>query len=210
MDFIAKRMQLDVQHIPDWIHQNKYRIPYNNETINEKIIKTLWQEISCARMHLYYKHKFKGKYDNILWESFIFACQNGNPKKGILKMIHNIAPSQVMLYRRHLSHDALCPFCCEIEETTIHILRCNESNGVIRQHFCILLNKKLKGKTDKHWNIVNDIYELIIDKPTGSLQGIHWEIQQYLGWDCCIRGFLSTKWLENSRLTNLENPDFKP
>jgi hypothetical protein len=34
-------------------------------------------------------------------------------------------------------------------------------------------------------------------------------MQQYLGRDCCIRGFLSTKWLENSRLTNLEKPDVK-
>jgi hypothetical protein len=56
-------------------------------------------------------------------------------------------------------------------------------------------------------NIINDIYESIIDKPTGSLQGIQWEIQQHLGWDCSIRGFLSTEWLETSRLMNLEKPE---
>jgi hypothetical protein len=54
--------------------------------------------------------------------------------------------------------------------------------------------------------IINDIYESIINKPTGSLQGIQWEIQQHLGWDCCIRGFLSSEWLEISGLLNLEKP----
>jgi hypothetical protein len=138
-------------------------------------------------MHLHYKNKFK-KYNDILWESFIFACQNGNAKK-------------------HLSHDVLCPICRENEETTIHILRCSDFTSVLRQYFCTMLNKKLKGKTDEYKIIINDIHESIIDKPTGSLQGINWEMQQYLGWDYCIRGFLSTKWLEISRFMNLEKPD---
>jgi hypothetical protein len=143
MDARAKRMQQDVQQIPDWIRQNKYKILYNNETINGKIIKTFWQEISSTRMSLYYKHKFKEKYDNILWEPFIFAWQNGNTKKGILKMIHNIAPTQITLYRRHLSYDALCPIFCENEETTMHTFRYNGSNGVFRQHFCTPNTKTL-------------------------------------------------------------------
>jgi hypothetical protein len=71
------------------------------------------------------------------------------------------------------------------------------------------LNKKLKGKIDKYRSIINDVYESIINKSTGSLQGIHWETQQHLGWDCCIRGFLSTELLEISRLRNLEKSDFK-
>jgi hypothetical protein len=65
----------------------------------------------------------------------------------------------------------------------------------------------LKGKTDEHQSIINDIYESIIDKLTGSLQGIQWEMQQHLGWDCCIRGFLSTEWLQISRLMNFEKPE---
>jgi galactose-1-phosphate uridylyltransferase len=137
-------------------------------------------------MHLHYKERFKEKYDSILWQSFIFACQNGNPKKEILKMIHNIAPNQITLYRRHLSHDALCPICRDNEETTIHILRCNDNNGVLKQHFCTMLNKKLKGKTDEHKTIFKHIYESIIENPTGSLQGMNWEMQQSLGWECCI------------------------
>jgi ribonuclease HI len=52
-----------------------------------------------------HQNKFKENYDNILWDSFTFACQNYNPKKGVLKMIHNIAPTQITLHRRHLSHD---------------------------------------------------------------------------------------------------------
>jgi hypothetical protein len=39
MDSRAKRMQQVVQHTPDWTHQNKYQILYNNEIINRKIIK---------------------------------------------------------------------------------------------------------------------------------------------------------------------------
>jgi hypothetical protein len=160
-------------------------------------------------MSLHYKEKFKEKYDSILWESFIFACQNGNPKRGILKMIHNIAPTQITLYRRHLSHDALCPICRNKEETTTHILRCNDNNGAIKQHFCTMLNKKLKGKTDEHKTNINDIYQSIIDKPTGSLQCIKLEMQHSLGWECCIRGFLRSELLEISRLLNLEKPDAK-
>jgi hypothetical protein len=129
-------------------------------------------------------------------------------RKGTLQgsRTHNIAPTQITLYRRHLSHDALFPICRESEETLIHIIKCNDSNRILQQQFCILLNKKLKGKTDSHQTIINDMYESIIDKPTGSLQGIQWEIQQHLRWDCCIRGFLSTEWLEISGLLNLEKP----
>jgi hypothetical protein len=121
MDSRAKRMQQVVQHTPDWTHQNKYQILYNNETINGKIIKSLWQKIGSTRLCLHYKNKFKENYDNILWDSFIFACQNHYPKKGVLKMIHNIAPTQITLHRRHLSHDTLCPICQESEETIMHI-----------------------------------------------------------------------------------------
>jgi hypothetical protein len=167
MDSRAKRMQQEVQHTSDWTHQNKYQILYNNETINGKIIKSLQQDIGSTLLRLHYRNKFKEKYDNILWESFTFACQNGNPKKGVLKMIHTIAPTQITLYRRHLSHDALCPICRESEETLIHIIKCNDSNGILRQQFCTSLNKKLKGKTDLHQTIINDIHESIIDKPTG-------------------------------------------
>jgi hypothetical protein len=115
-------------------------------------------------------------------------------------MIHNIAQIQITLHRRHLSHDTLCPIYQEVEETIMHIIKCNDSNEILRQQFCILLNKKLKTKTDLHQTIINDIYELIIDKPTGSLQSLQWEIQQQLGWDCSIQGFLSTEWLEIPRL----------
>jgi hypothetical protein len=101
----------------------------------------------------------------------------------------------------------LCPICQEADETIMHIIQCNDSNGNLQQHFCTLLNKKLKTKTDAHQVIIKDIYNLIIDKPTGSLQSLQWEIQQYLGWDCCIRGFLSTEWLEIPRLMNLEKPE---
>jgi hypothetical protein len=76
MDSRAKRMQQVAQHIPEWTHQNKYQILYNNETINGKIIKSLWQEIGSTRLRLHYKNKFKENYDNILWDSFTFACQN--------------------------------------------------------------------------------------------------------------------------------------
>jgi hypothetical protein len=111
MDSRAKRMQQVAQHIPDWTHQNKYQILYNNETINGKIINSLQQEIGSTRLRLHYKNKLKENYENILWDSFNFACQNYNPKKGVLKMIHNIAPTQTTLHRRHLSHDMLCPIC---------------------------------------------------------------------------------------------------
>jgi hypothetical protein len=109
-----------------------------------------------------------------------FACQNYNPKKGVLKMIHNIAPTQITLHRRHLSYDTLCPICQEAEETIMHIIKCNDSSGILRQQFCTLLNKKLKTKTDAHQTIIKNIDELIIDKPTGSLQSLQWEIQQHL------------------------------
>jgi hypothetical protein len=109
-------------------------------------------------MRLHYKENLKEKYDSIPWESFIFKCQNGNPKKGILKMIDNIAPTQITFYRRHLIPDALCPICRDNEETTINILRCNDKNGILKQHFCTMLNNKLKGKMDKHTTIINDIY----------------------------------------------------
>jgi hypothetical protein len=122
-------------------------------------------------------------------------------------MIHNIAPTQITLHRRHLSHDMLCPKFQEANKTIMHIIKCNDSNGNLQQQFCTLLNKKLKTKTDAHQVIINDIYNLIIDKPTGSLQSLQWEIQQYLGWDCCIRGFLSTEWLEIPRLMNIEKPE---
>jgi hypothetical protein len=120
--------------------------------------------------------------------------------KGVLKMINNIAPTQITLHRTRLSHDALCPICREKEETISHILRCNCTDGV-------LLNKKLKGKTDELKTVINDNYELIVDKPTGSMQAINWEMQQLIGWDCCIQGFLSTERLAVSRLMNLEKPD---
>jgi hypothetical protein len=161
MDYRAKRMQQVTQHIPDWTHQNKYQILYNNETINGKFIKSLWQEIGSTRLQVHYKNKFKENYDNILWDSFTFACQNYNPKKGVLKMIHNIAPTQITLHRRHLSHDMLCPICQEADETIMHIIQCNDSNGNLQQHFCTLLNKKLKTKTDAHQAIIKDIYNLI-------------------------------------------------
>jgi hypothetical protein len=207
MDSRAKRMQQVVQHTPDWTHQNKYQILYNNETVNGKIINSLRQEIGSTRLRLHYKNKFKENYDNILWDSSIFACQNYNPKKGVLKMIHIIAPTQITLHRRHLSYDTLCPICQEAEETIMHIIKCNDSNVILWQQFGTLLNKKLKTKTDAHQTIINDIYELIIDKPTGSLQSLQWEIQKQLGWDCSIRGFLSTEWLEIPRLINLEKPE---
>jgi hypothetical protein len=85
-------------------------------------------------------------------------------------MVHNIAPTQITLHRRQLSHDMLCPIFQEADETIIHIIKCNDSNGNLQQHFCTLLNKKLKTKTDAHQTIIKDIYNLIIDKPTGSLQ----------------------------------------
>jgi hypothetical protein len=144
MDSRAKRMQQVVQHTTNWTHQNKYQILYNNETINGKIIKSLRQEIGSTRLRSHYKNKIKKNYDNILWDSFIFACQNHNPKKGVLKMIHNIAPTQITLHRRHLNHDTLCPICQEAEETIMHIIKCNDSNGIPWQQFCTLLNKKLK------------------------------------------------------------------
>jgi hypothetical protein len=50
MYFRAKRMQQVVQHTTDWTHQNKYQILYNNEIINGKIIKSLWQEIGSTRL----------------------------------------------------------------------------------------------------------------------------------------------------------------
>jgi hypothetical protein len=181
MDYRAKRMQQVTQHIPDWTHQNKYQILYNNETINGKFIKSLWQEIGSTRLQVHYKNKFKENYDNILWDSFTFACQNYNPKKGVLKMIHNIAPTQITLHRRHLIHDMLCPICQEADETIMHIFQCNDSYGNLQQNFCTLLNKKLKTKTDAHQVIIKDIYDLTIDMPTGSLQSLQWEIQQYLG-----------------------------
>jgi hypothetical protein len=124
-------------------------------------------------------------------------------------MIHNIAPTQITLHRSHLSHDALCPICREQEETISHILRCNDTNGVLEQHFCTLLNKKLKVKTEELKTVINDIYESIFDKPTGSVQDINWEMQQLIGWDCCIQGILSTEWLAVSRLMNLKNRTLK-
>jgi hypothetical protein len=59
MDSRAKRMQQVAQLTPDWTHQNKYQILYNNETFNGKIIKSLRQEIGSTRLHLHYKNKFK-------------------------------------------------------------------------------------------------------------------------------------------------------
>jgi hypothetical protein len=120
MDTRAKRMQQEVQHKYDWTHQNKYQIIYNNETINGNMNKSLRQKIGSTQFRLHYRNKFKEKYGNILWESFTFACQNGNHKKGVLKMIHNIAPTQITLYKRHLSHDTVCTICRESEETLIH------------------------------------------------------------------------------------------
>jgi hypothetical protein len=32
-------------------------------------------------------------------------------------------------------------------------------------------------------------------------------LQQLIGWDCCIQGFLLTEWLAVSRLMNLKKPD---
>jgi hypothetical protein len=103
----------------------------------------------------------------------------------------------------------LFPICQEADKTIMHIIQCNDSNGNLQQNFCTLLNKKLKIKTDAHQVIIKDIYNLIIDKPTGSLQSLQWEIQQYLGWDYCIRGFLSTEWLEIPRLINFKRPAVK-
>jgi hypothetical protein len=90
-------MQQVVQHTSNLIHQNKYQILNNNETINRDITNSFWQEIGSTRMGLHYKNKFKEKYDNILWESLIIACQNSNTRKGVLKMIHNVAPAQITL-----------------------------------------------------------------------------------------------------------------
>jgi hypothetical protein len=56
----------------------------------------------------------------------------GNHSSFHVNMVHNIAPTQITLHRIHLSHDALCPICQEAEETIIHIIKCNDSNGILR------------------------------------------------------------------------------
>jgi hypothetical protein len=91
MDSRAKRMQQVIQDTPNWINQTIIKFYTTMRQSMERLSSHSGKKLAAHNCVYIIKTKFKEKYDNILWESLIFARQNGNPKKGVIKMIQNIA-----------------------------------------------------------------------------------------------------------------------
>jgi hypothetical protein len=66
----------------------------NNERITGSFVKEMRKILSQSRLKHFYKQKWQKGYRIILWDPFIKAIKRRKPGRVILKMIHNLTPTQ--------------------------------------------------------------------------------------------------------------------
>jgi hypothetical protein len=149
MDMRAKKAQTTTLPLPE--HNLDFTVTLNNERITGSFVKEMRKILSQGRLKQFYKRKWQKDFQTIIWDPFFNAIKSKKPGRVIIKMIHNLTPTQQFMQKRGLSLDAMCFFCNKDDKTIPHILVCPYRK---ENHIEICYNKtckklKMKSKEEK-------------------------------------------------------------
>jgi zinc-binding in reverse transcriptase len=86
------------------------------------IIELMRHTIQKRLIQSHYREKFGESYSHILWDVFQSAIKKSNITPAILKMVHNICPTQLHMVKLKKTIHSLCPCCNKAPEDIHHIL----------------------------------------------------------------------------------------
>jgi ribonuclease HI len=163
MDMRAKKAQTTTLPLPE--HNLDFTVTLNNERITGSFVKEMRKILSQGRLKQFYKRKWQKDFQTIMWDPFFNAIKSKKPGRVIIKMIHNLTPTQQVMQKRDLSPDAMCFFCNKDNKTIPHILVCPYRK---ENHIEICYNKtckKLKMKSKEEKRKIHRIINTMILEP---------------------------------------------
>jgi hypothetical protein len=157
----------------------------------------------------FYEQKSQQDYQTIMWDPFFKAIKSKKPGWVMIKMIHNLKPTQQFMQKRGLSPDSMSFFCNKDYKTIPHILVCPYCK---ENHIEICYDKtckKLKIKSEEEKRKIHSIITTMILGPQDNETKEKFKQQLKHGWDKVIRGFLTNKWQAeiNQLSETIKNPE---
>jgi ribonuclease HI len=122
MDMRAEKAQTTILPLSE--HQLAFAVTINNERITGSFVKEMRNILSQDRLKQFYERKWQQDHKTIMWDLLFKAIKSKKQGRVIIKMIHNLTPTQQFIQKRGLSPDAMCFFCSKDDETIPHILIC--------------------------------------------------------------------------------------
>jgi hypothetical protein len=207
MDMRAKKAQTTTLPLPE--HNLDFAITLNNEIITGSFVKEMRKILSQDRLKQFYEKKWQKDHKTIMWDLLFKAIKSKKPVRVIIKMIHNLTPTQQFMRKRGLSPDAMCFFCNKDDKTIPHILVCPYRK---ENHIEICYDKtckKLKIKSEEEKRKNHRIITTMILGPQDNETKEKFKQQLKQGWDKVIRGFLTNEWQTeiNQLSETIKNPE---
>jgi hypothetical protein len=116
---------------------------------------------------------------------------------GIHKMIHYVSPTQQVQYQRGIIQDDICFLCkefCKEGESLHEVVTCKRRDQDGKNLFLQEIRGALQLKRETHNELLANIYERIF--LIQRISDAECLIQADISWHRCLRGFLSSEWLE--------------
>jgi hypothetical protein len=207
MDTRAKKAQTTTLSLSE--HQLDFTVTLNNERITGSFVKEIRKILSQDCLKQFYEKKWQKDHKTIMWDLLFKAIKSKKPGRVIIKMIHNLTPTQQFMQKCGLSPDAMCFFCNKYNETIPHILVCPYRK---ENHIEICYDKtckKLKITSEEEKRKIHRIITTMILGPQHNETKEKFKQQLKHGWDKVIRGFLTHEWqTEIDQLSEtIKNPE---
>jgi ribonuclease HI len=207
MDMRAKKAPTTTLPLSE--HHLDFAVTLNNERIAESFVKEMRKILSQDRLKQFYEKKWQKDHKTIMWDLLFKAIKSKKLGRVIIKMIHNLTPTQKFMEKRGLSPDAMCFFCNKDNKTIPHILVCPYQK---EYHIEICYDKtckKLKIKSEEEKRKIHRIITTMILGPQDNETKEKFKQQLKHGWDKVIRGFLTHEWqTEIDQLSvTIKNPE---
>ena len=190
----------------------------DSHTITRQYTQTLFHHSFADKLRWYIlrTHAWTDP-TTIDWSIFSLLCLKESPRLTFfLKWVHNYLPVGVVIHRRAPTASPFCPACGDVEGLS-HFLTCTHPSRLPpKQHFITQLRRCLAtSHTDPILKsiLLEGVNSFLTGHPpsfpaTSSRYSSLVDLQNAIGWDNLLRGFLSPAWHQlHSRFLQQSSPD---
>jgi hypothetical protein len=162
-------------------------------SITGNIIKELRQSIQQQIIQEHYQHIFGEAYPHIVWEVLQLTIKKSHFTPSLLKMVHNICPTQAYKVKLKLTPHSHCPCCTQSPEDIHHVLTCPKRESLSRFRFIQEIQKSLKID-ESHQPLMHHIFDSVAYKRNCISTDNPFSVQNQIRWDKILRGFITDGW----------------
>jgi hypothetical protein len=192
-DKLANQQQTSIPSTQEPEDHTVYTL-MKGRTITSKPIATMRYKIAKTRLKNYMKEKLKGHEEKVEWKVFEASIEKFKRlPTSLIKLIHNVTPTQAHMFKLKLTNCNKCPCCKEETETIHHIIICKEREMDGFQLFQSIVKEKIK-KSHISEKLMKQVYTTIITS-TNQIEGFTSQEQQMIGWHKLLQGYFSSEWL---------------